>query len=129
MTRLALSHFSDEALLLSTQDASTLPFSIRRVFVIRDVKKLTVRGRHAHKKTKQAIFCIQGSVKIRLDNGRRKKIYTLTTPHKGVFIDRLTWSEMYDFSKDAILMVFASHYFKPSDYIRDYDTFLKEAKR
>lgn len=128
MTRVTLSHFSDDALLLSTQNASTLPFTIRRVFIIRDVKKNTVRGRHAHKKTKQALFCIQGSVKIRLDDGHKKKIYTLSAPHKGVFIDRLVWSEMYEFSKDAILMVFASAYFTPSDYIRDRRKFLKEVR-
>lgn len=128
MTRVTLSHFSDDALLLSTQNASTLPFTIRRVFIIRDVKKNTVRGRHAHRKTKQALFCIQGTVKIRLDDGKKKKIYTLTSPHKGVVIDRLVWSEMYDFSADAILMVFASDYFKPGDYIRDHDKFLKETR-
>lgn len=63
-------------------------------------------------------------MKIRLDDGKRAKVYTLSTPTKGVFIDRLVWSEMFDFSSDAICVVFASDYFDRSDYIRNYKTFL-----
>jgi hypothetical protein len=35
------------------------------------------------------------------------------------------WRVMYDFSPDAVLMVMASTYYEESDYIRDYDEFLK----
>ena len=31
---------------------------------------------------------------------------------------------MFDFSEDAVLMVFASEVYDESDYIRDYDEFL-----
>ena len=32
---------------------------------------------------------------------------------------------MYDFSPDAVLMVLASEVYDESDYIRDYDAFLR----
>lgn len=32
---------------------------------------------------------------------------------------------MYDFSPDAVLMVLASEVYDESDYIRDYDEFLR----
>ena len=35
------------------------------------------------------------------------------------------WREMFDFSEDAVLMVLASEIYDESDYIRDYDEFLK----
>ena len=35
------------------------------------------------------------------------------------------WREMFDFSKDAVLMVLASEPYIEEDYIRDYDEFLK----
>jgi len=128
MKYIVLPKFIDDALLLSTQDKTTIPFVTKRVFIISHVKQNTVRGKHAHKKTEQALFCIQGSVTVRLDNGKRKKSYHLTKPNKGVFIDRMIWSEMDNFSPDAILIVFASEYYNKSDYIRDYKVFLHKAR-
>lgn len=128
MKTLTLSQFIDDAKLLSTQDKTIIPFLTKRTFIIFHVKPNTVRGKHAHKKTKQALFCIQGSVTIKLNNGKRKKTYRLTKPNKGVFIDRMIWSEMYDFSPNAILVVFASEYFNKPDYIRDYKKFLQKAR-
>lgn len=125
---LTLPQFVDEARLLSTQSKSVIPFPIKRVFIISDVMPKTHRGKHAHKKTQQAMFCIQGVVTVRLSDGKRKRIYRLNKPNKGVFIDRMVWSEMYDFSPDAILVVFASDYFKPGDYIRDYKKFCEMVK-
>ncbi len=128
MITVTLPRFFDDALLLSTQHRRVLPFAIKRVFFIKDIKKNTIRGKHAHKRTRQALFCLQGSVKILLDNGKRKKVYTLSAPHKGVFIDRLVWSEMFDFSEDALLVIFASDYFTPDEYIRDYKKFLEAVR-
>lgn len=128
MKLLNLPVFVDDAILISTQGKKCIPFLIRRVFFISQVKPGTVRGKHAHKKTQQALFCIQGSVTVLLDNGNRKKTYHLTKPNKGIFIDRLTWSEMYEFSADAIVVVFASRYFDRADYIRTYKTFLQKTQ-
>lgn len=35
------------------------------------------------------------------------------------------WREMYDFSEDAVLMVLASEIYDETDYIRDYEEFLR----
>lgn len=70
------------------------------------------------------MFCIQGSVFVRLNDGKKKTIYRLDKPGKGIFIDKMVWSEMYGFSPDAILVVFASDYYDVRDYIRDYKCFL-----
>lgn len=119
-----LPEFLDEARLLSTQNKSVIPFSIKRVFIISEVQEKTLRGKHAHKKTKQAMFCIQGSVFVRLNDGKKKAVCRLDKPGKGIFIDKMVWSEMYNFSSDAILIVFASEYYDERDYIRDYKRFL-----
>jgi UDP-2-acetamido-3-amino-2,3-dideoxy-glucuronate N-acetyltransferase len=34
------------------------------------------------------------------------------------------WGVQYKFSPGAVLLVFASHPYDPTDYIRDYDQFL-----
>lgn len=83
------------------------------------------RGLHAHKSLEQILICIHGSCKILLDNGNEKKIVSLERPYEGLYVPNNMWREMYDFSKDAVLMVLASEVYNEDDYIRDYDTFLK----
>lgn len=126
--RLTLPTRKDEALLITTQDKSVLPFTPRRVFVIRDINHGAIRGKHAHKRTRQALFCIQGTMVIRLDDGKRKTTHRLSKPHRGIYIDRLVWSEMYGFSTDAVVLVFASDYYREQDYIRSYDDFLRRVR-
>jgi UDP-2-acetamido-3-amino-2,3-dideoxy-glucuronate N-acetyltransferase len=35
----------------------------------------------------------------------------------------MIWGTQYRYSRDAVLMVFASHSYDGDDYIRDYDSF------
>ena len=60
-----------------------------------------------------------------LDNGKQKKIVSLEKPYEGLYVPNNMWREMYNFSKDAVLMVLASEPYIEEDYIRDYDEFLK----
>ena len=89
-----------------------------------------VRGHHAHKCLKQVLICVHGSCKIHLDNGHETEEILLDRPTLGLYIENDMWREMYDFSPDAVLLVLASELYDESDYIRDYDEFLKfvEAK-
>ena len=84
-----------------------------------------IRGHHAHKKLEQILICVHGSCKIRLDNGHERKVVALEKPYEGLYVANNMWREMYDFSNDAVLMVLASELYDESDYIRDYDEFLK----
>lgn len=86
------------------------------------------RGFHAHKKLEQILICIHGSCKIRLDNGYEKKIVPLEKPYEGLYVANAMWREMFDFSKDAVLMVLASELYDENDYIRNYDEFLEFIK-
>ncbi len=60
-----------------------------------------------------------------MDNGFEKKIVPLEKPYEGSYISNDMWREMYDFSPDAVLLVLASDLYDESDYIRDYDEFIK----
>lgn len=84
-----------------------------------------VRGKHAHKKLEQILVCISGSCKIKLDNGKETKVVVLEKPYEGLYVSNDMWREMYDFSQDAVLVVFASELYDESDYIRDYEEFLR----
>jgi hypothetical protein len=47
-------------------------------------------------------------------------------PRIGLQIPPRVWSVQYKFTSDAVLLILASHPYDPSDYVRDYDTFLAE---
>lgn len=118
-------HGDDRGQLISLEEFNDIPFRIKRVYYMYDTVPEVVRGHHAHKKLQQILVCVHGSCKIRLDNGHEKKVVALEKPYEGLYVSNNMWREMFDFSPDAVLMVFASELYDESDYIRDYDEFLK----
>ena len=98
---------------------------IKRVYYMYDTLEGVRRGFHAHKCLEQILICIHGSCKILMDDGNEKVEVPLDKPYEGLYISNAIWREMFDFSPDAVLMVLASEYYDESDYIRNYDEFLK----
>ena len=119
-------HGDDRGQLIALEEYKDIPFEIKRVYYMYDTKSDVVRGFHAHKSLEQILICVSGSCKVRLDNGKEKKDVFLEKPYEGLYVANNIWREMYDFSEDAVLMVLASDYYKEEDYIRDYDTFIRQ---
>ena len=105
-----------------------LPFEFKRVYYIYDTKDGVLRGFHAHYDLEQILICVSGSCKIHLDNGFETEEVLLDKPNEGLYIANNMWREMYDFTKDAVLLVIASRPYEESDYIRNYDDFIKMVK-
>lgn len=103
-----------------------VPFACRRYFVVYSVPSEKVRGEHAHRACHQFLVCLRGSCAVVADDGRHRQEFTLDGPGLGLYLPPMTWSVQYKYSADAILLVFASDYYDPADYIRDYDLFLAE---
>jgi dTDP-4-dehydrorhamnose 3,5-epimerase-like enzyme len=92
------------------------PFDIKRIFYIYGVDD-SVRGGHRHKTTLQAAVCIAGKCLIKCNNGNQEEIFELNAPHKCLLLYPEDWHVMCNFSSDAILMVLASEFYNPDDYI------------
>lgn len=118
-------HGDERGQLVALEEHKDIPFEIKRVYYMYDTGIDVHRGFHAHKSLEQIMICIHGSCKVLLDNGKEKKVVFLEKPYEGLYIANNMWREMYDFSKDAVLMVLASDYYDEKDYIRNYDEFLK----
>lgn len=118
-------HGDNRGQLVSLEEYKNVPFDIKRVYYMYDTKKDVARGFHAHKKLQQVLICVHGSCKVKLDDGKEKEIIKLDCPNKGLFIANNIWREMFDFSEDAVLLVLASELYDESDYIRNYDDFIK----
>lgn len=93
-----------------------IPFDIKRIFYIYGVDD-SIRGGHRHKKTIQAAICLKGSCTIFNDDSRNQMEFLLDAPDKCLILEPADWHQMHNFSQDAILMVLASDYYDPNDYI------------
>ncbi|MCL4124754.1 UNVERIFIED_CONTAM: hypothetical protein GTU68_051063, partial [Idotea baltica] len=103
----------------------TVPFEIKRVYYIFGTQPGVARGFHAHKNLKQVALCVTGKCRMIVDNGKEKAEVWMDSPTKGLLIEGLIWREMYDFSEDCVLLVFASEHYDEADYIRNYQEFLE----
>lgn len=115
----------DDCSLIFAQTPNHIPFEIKRIYFISKATPKLPRGFHAHKKTQQVLFCIQGSIKLLIDDGKNQEEVKLNRPNTALFIDKMIWHQMYDFRKNTILLVLASGVFDEKDYIRDYESFKK----
>jgi hypothetical protein len=104
---------------------SNVPFPIKRIYYLYDIPSGETRGGHAHKELYQLIVAASGSFDVLLNDGKNKKIATLNRPDYGLMIVPGIWRELFEFSSGAICMVLASHKYDETDYIREYDDFLK----
>lgn len=101
-----------------------IPFAAKRYFLVFNVPGKHVRGEHAHKTCHQYLICVKGSLRVMLDDGISRQDFFLNAPNLGLYIPPLVWGVQYQYSEDAVLLVFASEFYDASDYIRNYDEFL-----
>jgi len=107
----------------------SVPFRPRRYFLVFDVPSREVRGEHAHRACQQFLICVRGSCSVVADDGRQRREYLLDRPDFGLYLPPMVWGTQYKYSGDAVLLVFASDYYDPADYIRDYGEFKALAGR
>jgi len=106
-----------------------IPFEIKRVFYIYGSDAEVIRGRHANRKTKFVMINVSGKSKVKIDNGYEQKIIELDRPRMGLYLPTMVWKDMYDFSKDSVLLVLASEHYDAEEYIRDYNEYIREIRK
>ncbi|NCQ13064.1 WxcM-like domain-containing protein [Candidatus Falkowbacteria bacterium] len=112
--------------LVIAETKKNVPFAIKRIYYINNLfNKKAKRGHHAHKKLNQIIFCVNGSFVLNLDDGKNKQSLLLNSEAEGVILGPSLWHTMEKFSSDCVILVLADNYYKESDYIRNYEEFLR----
>lgn len=101
-----------------------IPFLPRRYFMVFDVPSQETRGEHAHHRCEQFLVCVRGRCAVVVDDGTARREVALDSPDLGLYLLPLVWGIQYKYSKDALLLVFASDHYDADDYIRDYSEFL-----
>jgi UDP-2-acetamido-3-amino-2,3-dideoxy-glucuronate N-acetyltransferase len=105
-----------------------VPFLPKRYFMVFDVPTTDIRGEHAHRTCHQFLVCPRGRCHVIVDDGKTRGEVLLDRPNRGLYIPPMIWSIQHRYSADAVLLVFASDYYDPADYIRDYNEFLHLAR-
>ncbi len=100
-----------------------VPFDIKRIFYLYDVPGESRRGNHAHLTVQEVLIVVSGSLNVHLDDGERRETYKLSCPYQGLYIPRMVWLDIDNFSQGTVCVVLASHLYDESDYIRKYEDF------
>jgi UDP-2-acetamido-3-amino-2,3-dideoxy-glucuronate N-acetyltransferase len=114
---------------VAAAEFAELPFRPQRVFAVFAVPSESVRGAHAHRTCSQLLVCTAGSVSCLVDDGATRDEVRLERPDVALHVPPMIWGTQWRYTRDAVLLVLASHPYDAADYIRDYEEFLEELDR
>ena len=107
------------------ENPKQLPFEIARTYWIYDVPGGETRGSHAFKEQHEFIVALSGSFDIVLHNGNEEIKFSLNRSYYGLFIPRMYWRRLENFSTNALALIVSDKHFDENDYIRDFEEFKK----
>ena len=120
-------HGDERGHLVAVEGLKDVPFEIKRVFYIYGSESDVVRGCHANRKSEFVLINVAGQSKVRARDGLgNEAVFSINRPHTGLYLPKMIWKDMYDFSPDSVLLVLSSEAYDPEEYIRDYDAFVRE---
>ncbi len=120
-------HGDDRGHLVIVEGMQDIPFDIKRIFYIYGSDSEVVRGQHANRKSEFILINVAGMSKVRVKDGKgNEAVFSLNRPHTGIYLPKMIWKDMYEFSKDSVLLCLSSEHYDPDEYIRDYGEYEKE---
>ena len=115
--------------LVVVEGGKDIPFEIARVFYIYGSDNNVIRGKHANKRSEFVLINVSGTSKVKVDNGNTSEVFELNEPHTGIYIPKMIWKDMYDFSQDSVLLVLSNEKYDPEEYIKDYEEYITMIKK
>jgi hypothetical protein len=100
-----------------------IPFEIRRVYYLYDVPGGAARAGHGHRELEQVIVAMSGSFDVIVDDGDERQTFHLNRSYFGLYLPKMVWREVDNFSSGAVCLVLASTLYDEADYFRDYEEF------
>jgi hypothetical protein len=110
------------------EENNHIPFKIKRVYWIYDVPGGEFRGSHAFKESEEFIVALSGSFDVILHDGAEEKKFSLNRSYYGLYVPRLIFRRLENFSTNSLAIILASTPYNENDYIRDFDEFITYIK-
>lgn len=104
-----------------------IPFTIARTYWIYDVPGGEIRGAHAYKTLQEFIVALSGSFDVVLHNGKREQRFQLNRSYYGLYVPKMYWRTMENFSTNSVAVVLADKAYDQQEYIREFDVFKNNA--
>ena len=121
------SYEDTRGVLTSIEQNQDIPIDIKRIFYMHHI--LEDRGGHAHIDTDQFIISIFGSFNIKVSDESSSLVFSLNNPKQGLYVPRLVFIEMYDFSQNAVCLVLANTKYDINKSLRTKNDFLSFIKK
>lgn len=101
-----------------------VPFRVMRNYWIYDVPSGMWRDGHAFIEQQEFLVALSGSFDVVVNDGEREQTFHLARPQIGLYIPRLTWRHINNFSTNSVALVLTSTYYNEDDYITDFEDFM-----
>jgi hypothetical protein len=111
------------------EEETLIPFKIKRSYWVYDVPGGECRGSHAFKYSEEFIVALSGSFDIILHDGKQERKFSLNRSYYGLYIPRMTWRKIENFSTNSLALILSSGPYNEGDYIRDFNQFLTLIKK
>lgn len=112
----------DERGTLTAIEASRdIPFEIKRIFYMHHI--VADRGGHAHQDTDQVVVGIAGRHVVEVHDGRNSRRFELNDPNRGLYLPRMIFTSLSEFSPGAVSLVLASTHYDRSRSIRTLEEY------
>ncbi len=105
------------------EEEKNIPFKIKRTYWIYDVPGGESRGGHAYHSLQEFIVALSGSFDVVLNNGKQEFRFTLNRSYYGLYVPKMYWRSMENFSTNSLALVLADKDYDENEYIRDFNDF------
>jgi len=117
------SNVDSRGILTSIESGFDIPFPIKRIFYMHHI--VAERGGHAHIDTDQVVIALSGRFEMVVSDGSEKKTFAMNDPAQGLYIPRMIFIEMHDFSPGAVCCVLASTHYDIKKSLRNWEDYTK----
>ena len=107
------------------EENKDVPFKINRVYWISDVPGGAERSGHAYYENMEMIVALSGSFEVIIDDGVGEQKFLLNRADMALFVPKLTWRKLDNFSTNSVALVLASTFYDEKDYIYSFSDFKK----
>jgi dTDP-4-dehydrorhamnose 3,5-epimerase-like enzyme len=116
-------HAREDGEVVVAQAFTHVPFAIARMFTLR-APLGALRGEHAHRRCRQFLQCVYGTVEIICDDGENKKAFLLDRTNLALCVPPTIWNNVIFKQDMSVVTVLCDRPFEEADYLRGYIDFL-----